>query len=201
MYPFWKPHYFKCPLLITFANSLDPDQARHYVGPDLDPNCLTLWWYSWKNFSKKMFLKKKKKKRMTNYPACKKLNLRLLLLGKPQIFWGRLNTCSLVCGTVSHAKSSLHWSVIHYQLTFDWHSGRGSEMSINTLFQQVMTFVVCSLSHLLLCSKVAYMANTMDVKPQTKQNTIDTYIVLLTIFLPFTLLVICSLICLCTLIA
>ena len=24
----------------TFANSLDPDQARHYVG--LDPNCLTL---------------------------------------------------------------------------------------------------------------------------------------------------------------
>ena len=29
-------------LLITFANSLDPDQARHFVGPDLDPNCLTL---------------------------------------------------------------------------------------------------------------------------------------------------------------
>ena len=29
-------------LLITFANSLDPDQARHNVGPDLDPNCLTL---------------------------------------------------------------------------------------------------------------------------------------------------------------
>ena len=30
-----------CHLLITFANSLDPDQARHNVGPDLDPNCLT----------------------------------------------------------------------------------------------------------------------------------------------------------------
>ena len=27
---------------VTFANSLDPDQARHIVGPDLDPNCLTL---------------------------------------------------------------------------------------------------------------------------------------------------------------
>ena len=27
--------------LITFANSLDPDQARQNVGPDLDPNCLT----------------------------------------------------------------------------------------------------------------------------------------------------------------
>ena len=31
-----------CHLLITFANSLDPDQARQQVGPDLDPNCLTL---------------------------------------------------------------------------------------------------------------------------------------------------------------
>ena len=31
-----------CRLLITLANSLDPDQARQNVGPDLDPNCLTL---------------------------------------------------------------------------------------------------------------------------------------------------------------
>ena len=31
-----------CHLLITFANSYDPDQGRHDVGPDLDPNCLTL---------------------------------------------------------------------------------------------------------------------------------------------------------------
>ena len=31
-----------CRLLITFANSLDPDQAQQNVGPDLDPNCLTL---------------------------------------------------------------------------------------------------------------------------------------------------------------
>ena len=37
-----------CHLLITFANSLDLDQARQNVGPDLDPNCLTPWWY-WKN--------------------------------------------------------------------------------------------------------------------------------------------------------
>ena len=29
-------------LLITFANNLDPDQDRQNVGPDLDPNCLTL---------------------------------------------------------------------------------------------------------------------------------------------------------------
>ena len=26
----------------TFVNSLDTDQARHFVGPDLVPNCLTL---------------------------------------------------------------------------------------------------------------------------------------------------------------
>ena len=32
-------HDFCC-LLIIFANSLDPDQARQNVGPDLDPNCL-----------------------------------------------------------------------------------------------------------------------------------------------------------------
>ena len=34
-----------CCLLITFANSLDQDQARQNVGPDLDPNCLTPGWY------------------------------------------------------------------------------------------------------------------------------------------------------------
>ena len=31
-----------CRLLITFANSLDPDQDRQKVSPDLDPNSLTL---------------------------------------------------------------------------------------------------------------------------------------------------------------
>ena len=30
-----------CRLLIIFANSLDPDQARQNAGPDQDPNCLT----------------------------------------------------------------------------------------------------------------------------------------------------------------
>ena len=29
-------------LLITYVNSLDPDHAQQKVGPDLDPNCLTL---------------------------------------------------------------------------------------------------------------------------------------------------------------
>ena len=32
-------------MLITFANSLDPDQDRQNVGPDLDPNRLSLCYY------------------------------------------------------------------------------------------------------------------------------------------------------------
>ena len=64
-----------CRLLITFANSLDPDQARQNVGSDLDPNCLILWWYSWKIFLKKLILKKinRLQKSMQNYPACKEV--------------------------------------------------------------------------------------------------------------------------------
>ena len=31
-----------CGLLITFANSLDPDHDRQNIGPDLDPNCLAI---------------------------------------------------------------------------------------------------------------------------------------------------------------
>ena len=32
----------QCHLLITFATSLDPDQAQQNIGPDMGPNCLTL---------------------------------------------------------------------------------------------------------------------------------------------------------------
>ena len=38
--------------LIAFSNSLDPDQGWKSMGPDLDSNCLTLWYCSWKNFLK-----------------------------------------------------------------------------------------------------------------------------------------------------
>ena len=31
---------------------------EHNVRPDQDPNCFKLWWYSWKNFLKKLILKK-----------------------------------------------------------------------------------------------------------------------------------------------
>ena len=45
-------------MLVAYANSLDPDQARQNVGPDLDPICLTLRWYSWKKLE--LFFYKKK---------------------------------------------------------------------------------------------------------------------------------------------
>ena len=49
-------------LLVSSADNLckqfGPRSGRQNVGPDLDQNCLTLWWYSWKNFSEKMILKK-----------------------------------------------------------------------------------------------------------------------------------------------
>ena len=39
-------HKGDCCLLITFADSLDQDQARHFDGPDLAPNCSMVRWYN-----------------------------------------------------------------------------------------------------------------------------------------------------------
>ena len=36
-----------------------------------------------------------------------------------------------VCGPMSHAKLSLHWSIVHYQVTFEWFNS-GSETSIGS---------------------------------------------------------------------
>ena len=46
-----------CHLLISFANSLDPDQDRQYVGPDQDPNCLNALIVFLKDIFKKLILK------------------------------------------------------------------------------------------------------------------------------------------------
>ena len=40
--------------------------------------------------------------------------------------------CKFVCGTVSHATFSFHWSVIHYQMTFEWHNWHSFEMSTDS---------------------------------------------------------------------
>ena len=58
---------------MTFANSLDPDQAGQNVGPVLDPKCLTLMVFL--EFFEKVDLKKKSadnKKSMKNFPGAKR---------------------------------------------------------------------------------------------------------------------------------
>ena len=72
-------------LLLTFANSLGPDQARQNVGPDLDPNCLTLGWCSGKNFSKQLISKKisRRQKNMQNYAVNFIVYPRILVFVKP----------------------------------------------------------------------------------------------------------------------
>ena len=63
-----------CHLLIIFANSLDQDQDRQDVGPDLEPNCVTLIVLLKEFFRKSCFWKKSDdKKIMENYPSCKEL--------------------------------------------------------------------------------------------------------------------------------
>ena len=64
-------HLQICPLLLTFANSLDPDQAHHNFH---------LSYLEQKMFDTQMvffFMKKKNKSeddnKMKNYPACKEL--------------------------------------------------------------------------------------------------------------------------------
>ena len=56
-------------MLITFTNSLDPDQDRQNVGPDLDTLIVFM-----KEFFEKVNLKKNSadnNKSMNNYPVCK----------------------------------------------------------------------------------------------------------------------------------
>ena len=36
---FFKINFFK-KFFLEVSNNLDPDQEKHFVGPDLDPNCL-----------------------------------------------------------------------------------------------------------------------------------------------------------------
>ena len=52
---------------------------------------------------------------------------------------GRLNICDFVCWGFLRAKSSLHWSDIHYQATFERHSRRGYESTIIILSQSSVT--------------------------------------------------------------
>ena len=61
-----------CPLLITFANSLEPDQDRQNVGPDLGLKCLTLIVFPKEFFEKVNFEKVSRRyiESMQYYPSC-----------------------------------------------------------------------------------------------------------------------------------
>ena len=65
--------------LMLINYSLDPDQARQNVRFDLVPIYLTLIWYYWHNFSKKIDFEKNQqtedKKSMKNFPGSEELNL------------------------------------------------------------------------------------------------------------------------------
>ena len=63
-----------------------------------------------------------------------------------------------MCGTMSHAKALLHWSVIHYQVTFEWQSGRGSETSLPVYIHTGASSSSFS-SVVLMCSNPSLNAN------------------------------------------
>ena len=58
--------------------------------------------------------------------------------------------CDFVCETMSHVQYSLHWSVIHYQVTFERHSGPGSETPI----------IIENIGHFFFCLKMMIWAFT-----------------------------------------
>ena len=140
-------------MLITFVN-IRPDKMSGL-------NWIQTVWHSNGIFTipeitfrkKRWFWKNQQTtKCMKNFPACKKLNP--LSLGKPRFNCGRLNMCDLVCENMSHAKLSLHWSVIHYQVAFEWHSGCGSKTSIGIIKATcTLSFQQLSSSQLILSCK------------------------------------------------
>ena len=62
-------------MLITIAVSLDPNQARQNVWPDLDPNCLTLMVFP-KEFFKKVDFEKNLQvtRRHAKLPSMQRVN-------------------------------------------------------------------------------------------------------------------------------
>ena len=68
-------------MLITYANSLEPDQAWQNVGPDLDPDCLTLMVFL-KDFFERVDLEKNQltTKTHTKLPRRQRVKSRFLYL-------------------------------------------------------------------------------------------------------------------------
>ena len=62
-----------------------------------------------------------------NQAVSKQVWIHLPMYCKPQSNCGRSNACGFICGTISCAILSLHWSVTHFQMTFELYSGCGME--------------------------------------------------------------------------
>ena len=60
---------------MTFENSLDPDQARRFVGPDSDSKCLTLLLFSQTIVLKKSAKIKARERTILYFPACEELRI------------------------------------------------------------------------------------------------------------------------------
>ena len=118
---------YQCCLLISLCIKFGPRSGLTYC-QDWSGSKLfdTLTFFEKNDFEEKSA----DDKNPANYPSCNESNpliVRLILNN-----FGRINMYEFVCETRSHAKSSLHWSVKHYQVTFEWHSGRGLETSFIT---------------------------------------------------------------------
>ena len=64
--------------LLSGGLSLDPYQARHFVGPDLDPNCLTLITFLKEFFKKDMKKISRQQKSRKNFTGGKELTFNVL---------------------------------------------------------------------------------------------------------------------------
>ena len=80
-------------MLITIAVSLDPNQARQNVWPDLDPNCLTLMVFP-KEFFKKVDFEKNLQvtRRHAKLPSMQRVNTIFIWAGSILDFWASLAT-------------------------------------------------------------------------------------------------------------
>ena len=150
-----------CRWLITFANSLDPDQARQDVGPDLDANNLTPWWYSWKNLRKSWFLK--------NLQTIKKWKI----TQHAQTYYGQL-IAAVVTPSCSQPLIRYYPSCVSYPRnsiqTFKW-------ALLFLFFLLFPTFLICSyfsllflenaLLSLLFHSKISFKRKNPEIFPRS----------------------------------
>ena len=73
------------------------------------------------------------------------------------MYYGTLNTCDNVCGTMSRAKLSLHRLFIPYKVAFECHFGFGLERFISLTDPQVSIFTLIFLLTPLTCNILSFL--------------------------------------------